>query len=221
MQEFLPILTASPLFAGIEPDHILAMLPCLQAEKRTYAKGVYLFRQGDQLSCLPLLVRGQLLIQHEDYWGNRSIVQSIQPGDVFGEAYALPGSDCMQNDVTATENSTVLLLNVQKMLTVCASGCPFHSHVTQNLFFILSAKNRRLMQKISLLAQRSTREKLLSYLSDEAQRQGTSGIVIPFSRQQLADFLSVDRSAMSSELGRMRRDGLIDYDKNRFTLHHT
>lgn len=218
MQEFLPILSASALFAGIKSKEILTMLPCLEACLAHYDKGAYILRQGDEIPRLPLLLRGSLLIQHEDYWGNRSIVQALSPGEVFGEAYTLPGGGRIQNDVQATENSTVMLLNVSKMLTVCAAGCPFHKQVTHNLFAILGEKNKKLMQKLSLLAQRSTREKLLSYLSDEAQRHGSPSFAISFTRQQLADFLSVDRSAMCSELSRMRHDGIIDYNKNRFTL---
>ena len=218
MQEFLSVLAASALFAGVKSEEIPVMLPCLEAHKAYAAKGTYVLRRGDAVHSLPLLLSGRLLVQHEDYWGNRSIVQPILPGDVFAEAYALPGGDAMQNDVLAEENSMLLLLNVSKMLTVCATGCPFHKQVTHNLFAILAEKNKRLMRKISLLTQRSTREKLLAYLSDEAQRQGGGTFEIPFNRQQLADFLSVERSAMSAELGRMRRDGLIDCEKNRFTL---
>jgi len=218
MQEFLPVLAACELFEGVETGDILTMLPCLQAEIRRCAKGEYVLRQGDEMTRLPLLISGLMMIQHEDYWGNRSIVQALVPGDVFGEAYAVPGGGRMQNDVLTAEDSLLMWLNVQKMLTVCASGCPFHSLVTQNLFRILAGKNRKLMQKISLLSQRSTREKLLTYLSDEAQRRGCSSFDISFNRQQLADFLSVDRSAMCAELSRMQRDGVIAYEKNRFTL---
>jgi len=218
MQEFLPVLSLSALFEGVKAEDIPTMLPCLEARTAHFAKGTHVFRQGDRVSCLPLLLDGGLLIQHEDYWGNRSIVQALGPGEVFAEAYALSGGGCMQNDVVATEDSTLMLLNVSKMLTVCAAGCPFHKQVTHNLFAILAEKNKKLMQKMSLLSQRSTREKLLSYLSNEAQRQGSSSFSIPFNRQQLADFLCVDRSAMSNELSRMHREGLISYERNRFTL---
>ena len=134
------------------------------------------------------------------------------------KAYAAPGSEVMMNDVAAVEDSAVLFFNVKKILTTCSSACRFHSLVVQNLFFAISEKNRKLMRKLTHMSKRTTREKLLSYLSDEAKRQGRSSFEIPFNRQQLADFLSVDRSAMSSELGKMRDEGILTFQKNRFTL---
>lgn len=144
----------------------------------------------------------------------------VEEGEMFGEAYAAPDSGVMMNDVAAVENSTVLFFNVKKILTTCSTACRFHSLVIQNLFFAISEKNRKLMRKLLHMSKRSTREKLLSYLSEEAKRQNRATFLIPFNRQQLADFLSVDRSAMSSELGKMRDEGLLTFQKNRFTLHH-
>lgn len=137
---------------------------------------------------------------------------------MFGEAYATPDSGAILNDVIAEECSTVISFNIYKLLTVCPSSCRFHSIVIQNLFFAISEKNRKLVQKIGYMSNRSTHAKLLSYLSDEAKKQRSNNFTIPFNRQQLADFLSVDRSAMSKELCKMRDEGLILFDKNRFRL---
>ena len=120
--------------------------------------------------------------------------------------------------MVAVEDSTVLFFELRKLLTVCSSACRFHSMVIQNLVFAISEKNRALVQKLHHISQRTTREKLISYLSGEAKRQNSGEFTIPFNRQQLADFLSVDRSAMSSELGKMRDEGLLRFEKNRFTL---
>ena len=158
------------------------------------------------------------MVQKEDYWGNRSIIQSVEAGEMFGEAYAAPESGPLLSDVVAVADSTVLLFDVFRVLTVCSAACRFHSMVVQNLVFAVAEKNRQLVQKLGHMAKRSTREKLMSYLSEEAKRQGSSVVTIPFNRQQLADFLSVDRSAMSNELGKMRDEGLIEFEKNRFTL---
>ena len=137
---------------------------------------------------------------------------------MFGEAYVSPGSGPILNDVIAVDNSTVIFFDVRKMLNVCSSACRFHSIVLQNLFFAISDKNRKLVQKLGHISKRTTREKLISYLSEEAKKQNSSSITIPFNRQQLADFLSVDRSAMSNELCRMRNEGLLTFEKNQFTL---
>ena len=121
-------------------------------------------------------------------------------------------------DVVAVEDSTVIFLDAKKIMTVCSSACRFHSIVVQNLFFAISEKNRKLVMKLGHISKRTTREKLISYLSAESRRQNSSDFTIPFNRQQLADFLSVDRSAMSNELCRMRNEGLLRFDKSRFTL---
>ena len=218
MEKFMPILKRSKLFAGVGEDEIGAMLGCLQVVSRNYKKGEYVFRQGQNLQQIALLVEGSLMVQKEDYWGNRSIIQSVEAGEMFGEAYAAPESGPLLSDVVAAADSTVLLFDVFRVLTVCSAACRFHSMVVQNLVFAVAEKNRQLVQKLGHMAKRSTREKLMSYLSEEAKRQGSSVVTIPFNRQQLADFLSVDRSAMSNELSKMREDGLIEFEKNRFIL---
>ena len=122
------------------------------------------------------------------------------------------------NDVIAVEDSAVFFFDVRRVITTCSSACRFHAAVVQNLFFAISEKNRSLVQKLGFLSKRSTREKLLSYLSEEAERQSSPEITIPFNRQQLADYLSVDRSAMSNELCKLRDEGLLTFEKNRFHL---
>lgn len=216
--EYMPLIRRTKLFAGVGEAELASMMNCLSAVKRVYPKGSYVFHEGEHLRHLALLTEGKLHVQKDDYWGNHSIVNIILPGDLFGEAYAAPDSGPLLNDVVAVEDSVVLLLDFHKMMTVCSSACQFHSMVIQNLFLILSARNRHLTQKLGHMAQRTTREKLLSYLSEESKRNGSPSFDIPFNRQQLADFLAVDRSAMSGELGRMRDDGLLTFDKNHFTL---
>ena len=195
-----------------------AMLACLGARLRSCKKGEYVFRQGEHLSDITLLVEGSLLIQRDDYWGSRSILGKIAPGEIFGEAYAAPDSGPLMNDVVATEDSAVICFDVKRILTTCSSACRFHSLVVQNLFYSISAKNRGLVQKLGHMSKRSTREKLISYLSEEAKKQNSSIFDIPFNRQQLADFLSVDRSAMSNELCKMRDEGLLEFHRNSFRL---
>ena len=143
----------------------------------------------------------------------------IGAGEMFGEAYVAPESGVLLNDVLAVEDCTVIFFDVKRIITVCSSACRFHSMVVQNLFFTISERNRKLVQKLGHMSKRSTREKLISYLSEEAKKHNSGTFTIPFNRQQMADFLSVDRSAMSNELGKMRGEGLISFEKNRFTLH--
>ena len=192
--------------------------PCLSARLCTYKKGEYVLRQGEHLSDIIVLVDGNLHIQKDDYWGNRSILGQISVGEMFGEAYVTPESGAVLNDVVALEDSVVVYFDVKKIITTCSSACRFHATVVQNMFFAISEKNRKLVQKLGHMSKRSTREKLISYLSEEAKRKKSSSFTIPFNRQQLADFLSVDRSAMSNELCKMRDEGLLEFQKNKFTL---
>lgn len=218
MKEFVPVLKETKLFAGVEEEDVFSMLSCLGARLRTYKKGEYVLRQGQRLSDILVLAEGSLYIQKDDYWGNRSILGHIGVGEIFGEAYASPESGALLNDVVAVENSSVFFFDVKRVITTCSSACRFHTLVVQNLFFAISEKNRSLVQKLDYLSRRTTREKLISYLSEEAKKQNSAYFTIPFNRQQLADYLFVDRSAMSNELCKMRDDGLLEFEKNRFKL---
>ena len=218
MKKYINVLKQSKLFQGIEDKEIEAMLACLGATLKTYKKGEYVVNAGEALNRLPVVTEGKLHIQKDDYWGNRSIINIIESGDMFGEAYVVPGSGAMLNDVVVAEDSVVMFFDVYRLFNVCPSACRFHSLTVQNLFLTVSEKNRKLVGKLGIISKRTTREKLIAYLSEESKRQGRSAFEIPFNRQQLADFLSVDRSAMSSELCKMRDEGLLEFNKNKFTL---
>ena len=218
MKKYIEILKRTQLFFFVFDTEISPMLNCLQAKLLTFQKGDYVFREGERIDNITVLVKGKLLVQHDDFWGNRNIVNVIRVGEMFGEAYVAPESGSLLNDVIAEEDSAVIFFDVRRILTVCSTACRFHSMVIQNLFFAISEKNRKLMQKIGHMSKRSTRAKLLSYLSEEAKRQNSSHFTIPFTRQQLADFLCVDRSAMSNELCKMRDEGLLQFAKNQFIL---
>ena len=218
MEKYIPILKRTQLFSGVGEEEIKSMLNCLQAKLYTYKKGEYVLRQGERLHNILVLITGKLHIQRDDYWGNCSIINMVSVGEMFGEAYVAPESGALMNDVLAVEDSVVVFFDVRRIMTVCSSACRFHSIVVQNLFFAISEKNRKLVQKLTFMTKRTTREKLIAYLSEEAKRQNSNEFSIPFNRQQLADFLSVDRSAMSNELCKMRDDGLIEFDKSCFRL---
>jgi cAMP-binding proteins - catabolite gene activator and regulatory subunit of cAMP-dependent protein kinases len=218
VKKYIPVLKKTKLFAGIANDEIASMLLCLDAQVHHYKKGEYVLREGEHLSNIMILVGGRLHIQKDDYWGNRSILEQISMGEMFGEAYIAPESEPLLNDVVAAEDSVVMFFNAKQIITTCSSACRFHTMVVQNLFFSISEKNRKVVRKLSHMSKRSIREKLISYLSEEATRQNSSSFAIPFNRQQLADFLFVDRSAMSNELSKMRKEGLLEFERNCFKL---
>lgn len=218
MKEFIPVLKRSWLFAGVTEAEIETMFSCLDAKVRSYKKGEYVFHQGEHIEQVAVLAKGELHVQQDDYWGNRSIIHNVGVGDLFGEGYLAPESGTLLTDVIAAQDSTVIFFNVRRIITTCSNACRFHTAVVQNLFYSISQQNRLLVQKLGHMSRRTTREKLISYLSQESKRNGSGSFAIPFNRQQLADFLSVDRSAMSNELCKMRDEGLLEFEKNRFTL---
>ena len=173
---------------------------------------------GERIENVAMLLEGSVHIQKEDYWGNLSILSEISAGEMFGEVYACLGSDEILNDAVAVKQSRVLFLNMKRILTMCPSACQFHGRLIRNLLSVLAVKNKVLTQKLEHMSKRTTREKLLSYLSEQSQRAGSPEFDIPFNRQQMADYLSVDRSAMSAELGRMRDEGLLAFERNHFRL---
>lgn len=218
MKKYLKLLKNTKLFEGITEAEIETVLGCLSASVMRYKKGDIVFHRGERITSVALLLEGGIHIQKEDYWGNLSILNEISEGDIFGEVYACLGNDKILNHAVAVKPSVVLFLDVGRILTLCPSACRFHGRLVQNLLSVLALKNKMLTQKLEHMSQRTTREKLLSYLSEQSLRTGSSSFTIPFNRQQLADFLSVDRSAMSNELSKMRDEGILLFEKNHFVL---
>lgn len=206
------------LFDGIKEDDRSEMLKCLNAKKKQYKKGSTVLGRGGHTSEMGMVLEGSVHMVKDDFWGNRSILGQASPGQMFGEVYACLPRQGLEVDVVAAEDTEVLFLDVGRILTVCSSACSFHTRLIRNLLTILAEKNLMLTHKMEHMAQKSTRDKVLSYLSMEAEKQGGPEFAIPFNRQQLADYLSVDRSAMSRELSRMKAEGLLDYHRNRFRL---
>lgn len=218
MKEVLSILKRSALFVGMDDAEIESMLGCLGAKYDDFDKSECILRVGDAPESVGLLLSGSVLVVQEDYWGNRNIRARIAAGQVFAEAFACVPGAVMDVSVVADEPSRVLWLNVGRVLHTCPTACAHHSRMIRNLLADLAANNLRANEKLTHISRRSTREKLLSYLSAEARRRGQAAFSIPFNRQQLADYLSVERSAMSAELSRMQREGLLTVEKNRFSL---
>ncbi|MGI6220928.1 MAG: Crp/Fnr family transcriptional regulator [Coriobacteriales bacterium] len=215
------VLAESPLFANIASNEVGAMLECLQATQKSFEKGDFILRPGEAVENVGMVLSGHATVMREDYWGNRELLTTIGPGNLFAEVFACIPQSRANVSVVAGDGCTVMLLNIARILTTCSSSCAFHARLVENLVRVLAQKNLLMNEKLGHLSRRSTREKLLSYLSAEAQRQGKSRFSIPFNRQQLADYLSVDRSAMSAELSRMRKDGLVDYSRSYFELKET
>ena len=200
-------ISALPLFRGIAAGELPALLDRSSAREVRFAKGELLLHRGETPRSLGLVLEGGVHIIREDFWGNRSIVGLAGPGEIFAESYALAGKPLAVSVLAATDGRALFL-----------DAGHLSERLSANLLALLAEKNLMLTEKMRHMARRTTREKLLSYLSAQALRAGTAEFDIPLDRQQLADFLAVDRSAMSAALGKLRDEGVLEFRKNHFRL---
>lgn len=208
----------SRLFEGISTNEASAMLRCLHAHVCHAQKGSAVLRQGETVREVGLLLSGDLLLVKEDFWGARSLVSRIGRSGVFAEAVACLPDATSEVTVEAASDAEILFMDMGHIMSPCSANCPFHVRLMQNLLAVVSRRAMLLVEKIGHVAKRTTREKLLSYFSSQALSAHDAEFSLAFSRQQLADYLFVDRSAMSRELSAMVRDGLIEISGKRVRL---
>ena len=218
MKKYLEILKKVSLFEGVDDESLIRMLGCLGATVETYDKKYTVFAEGKPAKFIGVLLSGSAIIEQSDFYGNRNIVSKIAPGDMFGEAFACSQTESMPVNVIAEEESEIMFLNCGHILQTGKNTCSFHQQLIFNLMKELARKNIIFHEKIEITSKRSTREKLLAYLAIEEKKNGSSSFEIPFDRQQLADYLEVERSGLSSEISKLKKEGILDTYKNRFEL---
>ena len=218
MQEFHPILARCPLFEGIRMEDLSAMMGCIGGRTVKVEAGQPVFREGDPATHVGMVLSGAVRLVRDDYYGNRSIVAHIGPAELFGETYACAGVPALPVSVVAEAESQVLLMDCRRITTTCSSACAFHSRIIFNLLRLVATKNLIFDQKIQVTSKRTTRDKLMAYLLSQAKLRGSSSFTIPYDRQALADYLEVDRSGLSAEISKLRREGILESERNRFTL---
>lgn len=207
----------SPLFTGMKREEAEAALKRCQAALSTYRKGERILRAGERISRSGIVVSGMVHIIREDFWGNKSILSEAGAGQLFGEVYALLETEPLSVSVEAVQDTEVLFLELNRLFAG-QEDTPEGLRLASNLMRVLAAKNLMLSRKIEHISGRTTRERLISYLSWQSGRCGSSSFEIPFNRQQLADYLCVDRSAMSYVLCKLRDEGILEFEKNKFVL---
>lgn len=212
------VFTRCPLFAGVAHEDLAGLLDCLGARRIACPKGGVILPEGSPAREVGILLSGQVQLIRTDYYGNRSIMMSISPGELFAESFACAGAAQMPASVVAAEDCGALLLDCRRILTTCSHACAFHSRIIYNLLQIVAAKNLSLHRRAMITAGRTTREKLMTYLLLQAKEAGRADVTVPFDRQGLADYLEVDRSGLSAEMSRLKREGVIDYYKSDFRL---
>lgn len=218
--KYLEVLQKCPLFAKISVQDLASMLHCLGARERRYAAGESIMYAGEPAEAVGLVLAGRVQVAFTEAGGERTLITEARPGDIFAETFACaPGAHkVLPAAVTAASDSVVLLMDHQRIITVCPSACTFHSRLIENMLAVLADKNLLLNRRLGHLAKRTTREKLLSYLHEQAQLAGSTSFDIPFDRQELADYLGVERSAMSAVLSRLQAEGVLETKRNHFVL---
>ena len=208
----------APIFREIAQEDLEALLHCLGGYTRSYEKGAFIILDQEDVPNVGVVLQGTVHMCKEDIWGNQALLAYLGRGELFGETFALQQTVRASVSFLAATDCQVLFLSSRHILHPCEKSCPFHHRLAQNLFDLLGKKNVQLMEKIEVTSKGSLREKILTYLSLQAQKQGSKYIVLPISRTEMARFLSVNRSSMTRELSTMRAEGILDYDKNTFVL---
>lgn len=208
----------APLFQGIKRDEIEAMLHCLGSFEKSYHKGEYIILEQDRVKNIGIILMGTVDMIKEDIWGNKTIMVRIKEQQLFGETFACSEDPMASVSFFASSDCRVMFLQFERVMYSCSSSCMFHHRLIENMVKLIANKNKELMNKIGIISKKNLREKVMAYLSLQAQLQGKNRFEIPLGRLELAEYLSVDRSALTRELSNMRSDGLIEYDKNFFQI---
>ncbi len=218
MNKFMEILGECPLFENIDDTDLSAMIGCLGARVKTFDKGDTIFAEGDPASTIGIVLSGSVQISRDDYYGNRSIMAQLEPGDLFAESFAFAGVSILPVSVTAATPCDVMLIASSRIISPCSNACGFHNKLIFNLLQIMARKNLGFHQKIEITSKRTTREKLMAFLFAQAKLHQKDSFEIPFDRQALADYLGVDRSGLSAEISKLRKEGVLECHRSRFTL---
>ena len=218
MKKFQKILEECSLFSEIRWEDLEKMLACMLAEVKTFGRGQDVWVEGAPAGQIGVVLQGAVQVYRLDFLGNRSLIFRLGQGEVFGEAFACAEVEAVPVAVSAEENAEILFLRASCVLHPCERHCGHHDRLIYNLMRDLAEEALWFHERVEITSKRTTRNKLLAYLAHMRRETGSSTFSVPFDRQELADFLEVDRSGLSAEIGKLRRAGVIRCEKNRFTL---
>ena len=218
VEKHLKILKKCPLFMGIEDDSLIRMLNCLGARIEFFDKKYTVFAEGNPAKYIGIVLSGEVQMMQVDYYGNRSIISVVGRHEIFAEAFAAAEVAALPVTVIANEPSEIMLIECAHILHTCQNNCGFHQTLIFNLMKDLAIKTLAFHQRIEITSKRTTREKLLTFLSIEASKAGKNSFEIAFDRQELADYLEVERSGLSAEISKLKKEGIIENRKNHFKL---
>ena len=212
------IILKSKIFKNIEENEVDLLLKCINNYRKTFKKGEIILREGEKTEYMVIVITGSVVVERADLWGNNTVLGVISPGGIFAETYSILNDEPLMINVYANEKSEILFLRTNEIFKTCEKSCNFHDQLILNLIRIASFKNLNLSRKILHTGPKTIRGKLLSFFSEWVKKENSLSFSIPYNRQQLADYLSVDRSAMSNELSKMQKEGILEFKKNKFKI---
>lgn len=218
MKKYFEVLRKCSLFNRIEDENLIALLGCLGAKVESFGKKYTIFAEGKPAKYIGIILSGSAQVIRIDYNGNRSIVAGIASSEMFGEAFACAELTAIPVTIIANEPCEVMFIDCQRIIHSCTNACNFHQQIIFNLMKELAVKNLMFHQRIEITSQRSTRDKLMKYLLLHAKKYGCRSFEIPFNRQELADYLEVDRSGLSTEISKLSKEGIVKCSRNHFEL---
>lgn len=218
MKKYFEVLRKCPLFNEIEDENLMKMLSCFGAKVEFFDKKYTIFAEGNPATYIGIMLSGSAQIAQVDYFGNRSILSTIASSEVFAEAFACAEIRSLPVSIIANEPCEVMLIDSSHILHTCSNHCGFHQQLIFNLMKDLASKTIMFQQRIEITSKRSTREKLMTYLILQARKVSSDSFDIPFDRQELADYLEVDRSGLSVEISKLRKEGIIENHRKHFVL---
>lgn len=218
MENYYSVIGKCPLFNDIAEGNICGMLSCLDARIKKYSKDRIVFCEGDEARYFGIVLTGEVQIIRNDIFGNRTILAKVEPPQLFGEAFACAELTVIPVSVVASKDCEIMLIDAKRITQSCAKDCSFHGKLIFNLLKVVAKKNILFHEKIEVTSKRTTQEKLMTYLLLQAKKAGSYTFSIPFDRQELADYLEVERSGLSAEISKMRKKGIIENRRNLFTI---
>lgn len=218
MKDYLNKLKFCKLFDNISEDNILKALTCLKGNVKKYNKNDVIYLAGDEINNIGVVLNGSVSVIKDDIMGNRNILATMSDSELFGETFVFSNIKYITVTIEAKENCEILFIQFKQLTRPCQYNCIFHNNLIQNMLSIISDKNILLYTKIEILSAKTTRLKLITYLNIEMNKNNSNTFTIPFSRDDLANYLNLDRSSMSRELSKMRAEGIIKFNKNKFKI---
>lgn len=218
MKHYEELFDRIPLFAGIEKENLKSMLKCLEIHIREFRRGDMIFHEGDPAVYIGVVLSGNVQIVRDDYYGNRSIIATIPSLQLFAEAFPCARVSTLPIGVCAGTDTTVMLIDCKKILQPSCKACEFHNILIYNLLQNVSQKNLLLNQKIEITSKKTTKDKLMTFLLAQAKQKGSNAFAIDYDRQALADYLGVERSAMSAQIGKLQEEGYLEVSRRFFRI---